>query len=185
MAKGQQQTNDTQPGASGNDQPQPPQPNYPRKLTLKECGAQPSKEDRAKLLLDAKLQIPLLRIFGIAGAFKPGNSDHGPFVKFIGQFKAINLKTGEIFVASTMILPRFIEEQLHGVLSAAASQSVEFAFEISAQGDQPGAKASATGYTYSAKPLMGFAENSALAALEAKIGGSNVAQLKGPGKQPG
>lgn len=172
--------NDTVAGASGTDQ-QAKLPQTPRKITLKEIGAQPSKEDRAAMLLDASKKLVLARIFGIAGACKPGTSDHGPFVKFIGQFKAVNMRTGEIFVSSTMILPKFIEEQLHGVLTAGVSQSgVEFAWEIYAQGDKPGAKPSATGYTYGAQPLMGFAENSALAALEAKI--SNVAQLPAPKK---
>ena len=178
------QGQDTATGASGTDQQgQSPQPQYPRKITLKECGAQPTKEERAAMLLNAALKVPLLRVYGIAGAFKPGSSDFGPFVKFIGQFKAINLKTGEIFVASSMILPQFIEEQIHGYLSSGATTGVEFAFEISAQGDQPGAKPSATGYTYGAKPLMGFAENSALAALEAKISGGNVKALADASKK--
>jgi hypothetical protein len=152
-------------------------PQYPRKISMKEIGAQPSKEDRAAMLLDVNKQIPLARVYGIAGAFKPGNSDHGPFVKFMGQFKAVNLRTGEIFVSSTMLLPKFMEEQLHGILSANAGgnggASVEFAFEIGVQGDgnQPGKKPSALGYKYSAKPLMALAENSMLAALEQKIGG--------------
>lgn len=166
-------------------QPQEPQMQYPRKITLKEIGAQPSKEDRAAMLLDHSKVIALARIYGIAGAFKPGmgttpDGTQKPYVKFLGQFRAINLKTGEVFNSSTMILPQFIEEQLHGILSAGGAQSVEFAVEISAQGDKPGAKPSATGYTYSVKPLLQMGENSALAALEAKF--SNVAKLPAPGK---
>jgi len=170
-AQAPQQSNETQAT----------QPKYPRKITLKEVGAQPSNEDKAAMLLDSTKEITLARIYGVAGAFKPGNSDHGPFVKFMGQFKAVNMRTGEIFIGTTLILPRFLEEQLHGHLSA-GTVGVEFAFEVSAKGDQPGAKKSATGYTYTAKPLIGFAENSALAALEAKIGGGNVAQLSAPKK---
>jgi hypothetical protein len=169
------------PAGNGNGTPPPAAgsaPKYPRKITIKEIGAQPSKEDRAAMLLSAALQIPLARIYGTAGAFKAGQSDHGPFVKFIGQFKAVNLRTGEIFVASAMILPKFLEEQLHGILTGGVAQGVEFAFEISVQGDQPGVKPSATGYTYGAKPLMALAENPVFAALEAKMGG--LPQLAAP-----
>lgn len=170
--------------AAGNNAPASDaggQTTYPRKITMSSIGAQPSKEDRAALLLRPTEQIPLARVYGIAGAWKPGQSDHGPYVKFIGQFKAVNLRTGEIFISSTLLLPKFMEEQLHGHLSAGETRSVEFGFEIGVEGDRPGMKASALGYQYTAKPLMAMSENSALAALEAKLGG--VAALPAPDKR--
>lgn len=151
-----------------------PAPQYPRKITLKEIGAQPTKEERAAMLLDHTKIIPLARIYGVAGSFKPGmgqtpDGTQKPYVKFLGQFRAVNLKTGEVFNSATLILPQFIEEQLHGILASGNAQSAEFGFEIAAQGDQPGKKPNATGYTYQAKSLLAMGENSVLAALEAKF----------------
>lgn len=163
--------------------PAAPAVSYPRKITIKEIGAQPSNEERAAMLTNPALVTPLARIYGIAGAFKPGmgstpDGTQKPYIKFLGQFKAVNLKTGEVFQSASMILPGFIEEQLHGAMTADGTRSVEFAWEISAQGDQPGKKKSATGYTYNAKPLLDVGENSALTALESKF--SNVKQLSAP-----
>lgn len=184
MAKG-----NAAPAAGQNSEPNQqadaPKVSYPRKITIKEIGAQPTNEERAAMLTNPALIIPLCRIYGVAGAFKPGmgstpDGAQKPYVKFLGQFRAINLKTGEVFNSATLILPAFMEEQLHGALSSGSAQSAEFAFEISAQGDQPGKKKLATGYTYIAKPLLQMGESSALAALEAKI--SNVKQLAAPSK---
>lgn len=59
--------------------------------------------------LNKKKSIDLCQIYGAVTAFKPGASDLGSYVRFIGEFKAVNLKTGEIFGAPACILPRFLE----------------------------------------------------------------------------
>lgn len=164
-------------------------PQYPRKITLKEIGAQPSREDRAAMLTDPTKKIALARIYGVAGSFKPGmgqtpDGTQKPYVKFLGQFRAVNLRTGEVFNSATLILPQFIEEQLHGVLTSGNAQSAEFGFEISAQGDQPGKKPSATGYTYQAHSLLQMGENTVLAALEAKFSAPALPAPKSEEKKP-
>lgn len=133
----------------------------PRKLTLKTIGAQPDFE---KLLKADGKRMKLAHIYGVATKAKPGTSDLGAYVKFLGQFRAVNLATKEVFESSAAILPKFLEEQLFGMLPEGGG-NVEFAIELSAKYD----KDAATKYVYEAKSLLPAKENAQLADLTARV----------------
>lgn len=134
----------------------------PRKLTIKVVmGGNPDIE---VLLKAPGKRINLCQIFGIATKAKPGQSDMGPFVAFLGQFRATNLETGEIFESPKMILPKFLEEQLHAVLPETGG-NVEFAFQIAVKYDAT----AATKYVYEAKNLLPPAENAQLDDLTKRV----------------
>lgn len=134
----------------------------PRKLTLKVImGGNPDVE---KLLAVPGKRIALCNIYGVATRAKPGQSDLGPYVAFLGQFRGTNLDTGEIFESSKMILPKFVEEQLFAALPEGGG-NVEFAMQFSAKYD----KDAASKYIYEAKSLLPTQENAQLAALESKV----------------
>ena len=136
-----------------------------RKITLGTCNAQPTAESIAKMEKTGR-DLPLMDVFGIARRFKPGVSTLGEYVKFIGQFKAVNLASREEFTAPVVILPKFLEEQLYAVMGAQAEASdVRFGYRISAKHD----KKAATKYVYKAASLMKPEENDALAMLEGEI----------------
>lgn len=137
------------------------------KLTMKTMEAQPSMEDLAKLekKTGAENYLALCRIFGIAKKFKPGSSEHGPFVKFLGQFKGTNLRTKAEYVSGAMLMPKMIEEGLFAVMDAEGVNDIQFAFEIGCKFD----KSAATKYVYTAKALTKAAENDPLALLEKQV----------------
>src|SRR3954464_1880890 len=57
--------------------------------------------------------VPIMRVMGAVSGFRPGESDSGPYVKLLGQFKAVNLLTGEEFSnVSTCILPAVISDMV-------------------------------------------------------------------------
>lgn len=147
---------------------------YPRKITLKTIGAQPDFE---KLMKAEGKKMSLAHIFGVITRSKPGQSDLGAFVKFLGQFKAVNTATGEIFESAAIILPRFLEEQLYGALPAEGAGNVEFAIELSAKYD----KDAATKYVYEARNLLPLKENAQMKELESRVG-ERVKALAAPKK---
>lgn len=129
-----------------------------RKITLGTISAKPDIEELLKK--DGK-RMDCADIFGVATKAKPGSSDFGPFVAFLGSFRAVNLQTKEIFESSKIILPKFIEEELYGAMGEDGTGNIEFAFRISAKYD----KDAATKYVYDMKSLVPVKENAQLAGL--------------------
>lgn len=137
-----------------------------RKITVATVCGDVKAEYLEALLRDKTKPIALLDIWGVATRAKPGESDFGPYVKFLGQFKALNIKDGALYRAPTCLLPKFLEEELYGALSAPGASSAEFGFRVSVKYD----KDSATSYVFLADSLVEPANNDALAALELKMG---------------
>lgn len=132
-----------------------------RKITVK---AVYGAVDIEKVLAAKDTGLPIMDVYGIATAAKEGESDYGVYCKFIGQFRAVNLETGETFRSATLLLPRFLEEQLMGLLGGGAV-AAEFAVRIQAVYD----KTSATKYVYVADSLVEAQESDAFKALEARV----------------
>src|SRR5258708_3606618 len=85
-----------------------------------------------KVLKDKAKAVPLMRVYGVATRMKPGESDFGPYLRFLGQFRALNIETGEAFRAPVLLLPKFLEEELAGAMGSGENvRSSEFAIEIS------------------------------------------------------
>lgn len=134
-----------------------------RKITLATIGAKPDFELLMKA--DGKRK-DLADIYGVATKAKPGTSDYGPYVAFLGQFRAVNLETKQVYESSKAIFPQFIEEELFGALGQGGeTPNVEFAMRISAKYD----KDAATKYVYDMKPIIPPRENAQFSALESRV----------------
>lgn len=131
-----------------------------RKITLGTIKCQPDIE----ALIKSK-RIDLCDLYGIATRAKPGSSDYGPYVAFVGTFRAVRLEDKAEFESSKIILPQFIEEELFAAFNGEASGNVEFAMRISAKFD----KDAATKYVYDMVPLIKPKENAQLADLLGKV----------------
>lgn len=140
-----------------------------RKITLKTCGLDKTIVRNA---LGDKKAVELMRIVGITTSAKPGQTDLGEFVKLMGQFKAINIVTGEAFESGVAILPNFIAQQLASALDN--SEEVEFGLSIGCKQSD-----SVTGYEYTVKPLVEPVVSDKLGALlEAAGMATNIKKLK-------
>lgn len=133
-----------------------------RKITLGVIKVQPDIE---VLLAAEGKRMECADIYGIAKKAKPGQSDFGPYVAFLGSFRAVRLSDGQVFESSKIILPQFLEEDLFACFGEGLEGDVEFAFRITAKYD----KESATKYVYDAKPLIKPAENTQLENLLARV----------------
>ncbi len=119
-------------------------------------------------------KLGLMRVIGVANRAKPGSTDKGEYVRFIGRFKATNLVTGEMYQSSQCILPNFIGEQIHAAMTAGgaaglagleAQSESQFAFDIGAHYEE----SSVTKYVYTVASLIPPSQTDALALLEASI----------------
>lgn len=119
-----------------------------RKITIRNCGLDVATIKDLIAGVGEGEKIDLLRVVGIVATAKAGQTDKGEYLKLIGEFSAINLQTGEQFVAGQCILPNFIADQFAGVL--AQHGTAEFALEIGAKSD----KSAVTGYTFTVRPLI-------------------------------
>lgn len=115
---------------------------------------------REKEILDGQ---NIVRIYGVASAIQTGESDNGPWVAFKGQFKATNLLTGEVSASGKCFMPDVAGDLIEGAV--ANGGNVEFAFDIGIKFDDD----SATGYVYTATPLMKAATDDAMNRLESNL----------------
>ncbi len=129
--------------------------------TLKIMGKKP------RLNEDEKTR-DLYQVVGIASGKKTGESDFGLWCSLTGNFAAVNLSTGEQFRSGVLFLPDVALDPILGQMDAGAT-SVEFGFTISIVEDEK----SATGYVYTAMPLMAPDQNDPLEALTSKFSVQN------------
>jgi hypothetical protein len=144
-----------------------------RKLTIKTAGFDVGAVKAA--LADNKT-ADLLKVVGITTEARPGQTEKGEFIKFGGQFRAVNLQTSELFEASTAIFPNFIADSLAAAL--AQSQEVEFGILIGAKANAT----SVTGYEYTVRPLVEAKVSDKLGALIAAAGLDAPLSLEAPAK---
>lgn len=105
-----------------------------------------------------------IRFLGIARRMSTGESQFGPWVKFHGDFQAINLTTGEEFVAKQALFPAVISDDLAAMLADESVNEASFGFDLYiAPNDAP------IGYEYSAESLIEQQESNPLALLAQSI----------------
>lgn len=131
----------------------------------------------------------VMRMFGVATRTQTGEGDNGPYVAFIGQFKAINLLDGTEYTSGKAFLPDVASDLLEGALASEGANGAEFAFDILVVPDE----SSAPGYVYQAESLIKPSEDDTLARLEKAVtlptaledkGKETPADAKEPGKKP-
>lgn len=137
-----------------------------RKLTVKSIGAQPEiKEIIAHDEQNPGEVLPLCRIVGRVSKMKPGESDYGPFVRFLGLFKGVNIRTNEEYRSSVCLLPKGIEEEIEAAFSMGVVESLDFAYEIGAKFDAT----VATKYIYVVSSLMPPSQSDPIAMIEKSL----------------
>lgn len=142
-----------------------------RKITVK---AVHGKIDIKELVNSESGRQLLMRVAGVARRAKLVTTDYGDSIGFIGEFAAVNTK-GERYRASKMYLPKVMEEELEGIITAGSE--AEFAFDIWVVYDDT----LAVKYFYEAVPVVQAQQSDAaqrmFALLEPGAGGDTRPQL--------
>lgn len=143
--------------------------NYLKKMSVASIGAIP--KDFKKQPHDTR--IAMMHVFGRVESTETGTSQFGPWIAFVGSFKAVKLDDGEVFRAGKCLLPGVASDAISDAVNGANGGIVEFALEVgirrvvkmAANGEETGA-----GYEYTMAPLIEIDEAAdPLAALEARV----------------
>lgn len=99
------------------------------------------------------VERPYMRIVGICRSHSVKSSQYGDSVQFEGDFRAIDIKSGEIFNAGKLFLPQIAESYLFNALLAAQGSEGFTGLEL---GFDVGIKPASTpmGYEYTVAPLI-------------------------------
>lgn len=125
----------------------------------------------------------LCRILGIANSAKPGESANGPYVRFFGQFKGYDEKTGKAIYSGSMILPGVAQDLLYGVLSDPSNTGIQFGIKLGIRYKED----AATKYVYVCESTLKPSGADPLALLEEAINKGMPAPMLGftaPTPQP-
>jgi hypothetical protein len=143
-----------------------------RKLTIRNCGFNVAviKE----IVTEETPKADLLKIVGITTGSKAGQTDKGEYLRLLGDFRAVNMQTGEIFQSASCILPSFISDSLGEALKS--SPRVEFAIMIGAEFQ----KDAITQYEYTVSPLIEAKPSDQMAALLSNAGANEPVRLPAP-----
>lgn len=116
---------------------------------------------------EGKGNTPLFQVIGQAYGTRKGEGDYGPWVALVGQFEAVNLKTGEFFSGPECFLPEpyngMIVDRLTG---EGRANAVDFAYEIGLKA--PG-EDSTVQYEYTCKPIHDPKAGDPLKELRARL----------------
>lgn len=155
------------------------------KISIKGIGAQPAPGS-------VKEPREIAKIFGSARQFAVGTTTYGDFVKFKGDFEAINMATGETFRSNSLLVPQILENMLVQALLDAGARAgktktakdaevqgdpatapVEFAVIVGVRpaGSKDGAAPAGTGYEFTLKPLVELRDSDPLAHLRQAVQG--------------
>lgn len=128
--------------------------------------------------------MPLFAIIGMASDSVAGETALGPYVRLLGQFKAVNSETGEEFRSGGAILPGSANDMVYGALKGLGDGggAVEFAFKVGVQRDE----SAAIGYVYVVEQVYVQGQADSLTALESRLAApANVRQIEDAGKATG
>jgi len=128
----------------------------------------------------------LVVIMGFARTSEIKKTTFGDSVGFHGDFKGIDVSTGEEFRSATCYLPDVASDLLENALDNGEGGAVSFGFRISVIGVKGRTEGEVGKYEYRCVPLMEAAENDPLAALENQIKNKALAAPKtAPAKAKG
>lgn len=140
---------------------------------------------QAKKADPSLVKIELYKITGISSMWDEVPSPYGETQRLIGDFIAVNLKTGEVFRSNRCFLPGIMKDSIVAAInSAAKGDAVQFAFLVSVTDDSDNVK-NAVGYVYTFETLIEMKESNQMAELAKRIGVDTAPQLvnQNPAKQ--
>lgn len=120
-------------------------------------------------------------IFGRLMRATPAASQYGEYVKFGGQFGAVNEQTKKEYRSAVFLAPGIAEDQLYSALQSVQetdkSATCEFAFRFKTKAD----KTAARGYVWTAEPLVKPSGDDPLIRLRGQIEG--LPEIEAPKEQ--
>lgn len=149
-----------------------------KKITVKTVCGKPSRD---AIHAAGPSGVPMMELVGVASKSKPGDSQFGAYVAFLGRFEAKALAgehAGKTFQSAKLIAPSIVSDQIEGLLGEGA-ESVQFALLIGVVRDDT----VAVGYRFTVESLLPMAETDPLALLRKTVDDARKA-LPAPAAAP-
>lgn len=122
----------------------------------------------------------IMVVMGYAKSSEIKKTTFGDSIGFHGDFKGINVATGEEFRSGTCYLPDVASDLLNNAMDA-TDGAVEFGFKIALIGVEGRTPGETGKYEYRCAPMMEVAENDPLVLLEARLKQGLLAAPKATG----
>ena len=127
---------------------------------------------------DHKGPVWLYEILGICTGQAEGESDYGAFIAMLGEFRGVNLETGEEFRTQTKCyMPDVVLFPVVNRLGMDGVTSVSFGYKVGVVRDEN----AATNYVYVAEPIAAIEQSDPLGALIEKVKQKALETEKGKG----
>jgi hypothetical protein len=159
-----------------------PRPEYLKKITVATVGWTPKLCDNI-VEERPKARTPIVRVYGTVKQAETGTSNFGPYIKFKGEFEAVNLSSQEKYRAKNLLLPPIGEMAIADALQEAQAEnkdaSITFGMDIAVE-ENP-SKKGGWNFRYAIIPLRSpefKGESDALSLLGKALG--ELPLLEGP-----
>ena len=141
---------------------------FPKKINTQSVGLALAQLEGIAKEADPKA-VPVMRVWGMVHAKTPGVSQFGSYIKFSGEFGALNLVNGEEFRSQNLLLPQVGEAVVNSLFERAAKDGgvaevgldVCVEFNNSAKGG--------TKFRYVVKPIVEFKGDDALSVMAKRL----------------
>lgn len=157
--------------AAKTDNPTTKPASYVKKITMASAGFTPRAcEDL--LAQNKQKKTTVLRIYGRCAEAKADSTDIGPFIKFSGEFEAVNLVDRTKYRSKTLILPQiaenFLDDAIQSVKSSDPNAIAQFGLDITVEEN----RSTKGGYKfkYGVQPLIDAPKKDALSMIGESLG---------------
>lgn len=136
---------------------------FPKKISTATMGLRPS--DLEALCAGKTKPIAVLRVWGIASTATPGTSQYGNYVKFGGEFGAINLVSGDEARSQNLVLPGVAEGVVKSLFDKAAKDGGAAQVGIEVCIEENLSTKGGTKFRWTVKPLFEYKGDDALSEM--------------------
>lgn len=144
---------------------------YTKKITMRSVGLSP--DDLQAIALERKTETPVVRIVGRITSTASGVTQIGPYVRFNGEFMAVNLVTNEEYRGMNLIVPGPAQMLLEKLTEAAKKTDkdavAQFGCDITVR-EHKSTYESGYKFTYGVASLVDSPKEDALSLLAAQFG---------------
>jgi hypothetical protein len=145
--------------------------NFPKRITVASLGlATVQLEGVAEA--GAGKAVSVVRVWGTVQGKEAGSGTFGPYLKFKGDFSALNLVNAEESRSALLLLPSIAESVVDSVFNQAAKEggSAQIAIEITVTYRKPKTENDkGTRFVYGVKPLIEFKGDDALSIMAKQL----------------
>lgn len=141
---------------------------FPKKISTQTMGLKMAQCEEIAESNQGKA-VPVLRVWGIASSKTAGVTQFGPYLKFSGEFAALNYVTGEEARSQGLLLPAVAEGVVASLVDKAAKTGGQAQIGIEITVEYNNSAKGGTKFKYGVTPLFEYKGDDALAEMAKQL----------------